>query len=129
MNLSKIINVVFGLLFAGITLWAVTAFVGMQTELKARQADLATKQRLLAEAEAKLADQTRYLERLRSDPALVELLIRQKLGYAKGHAKATIDTMVYTGLIRYHLLHEAAGEVGANPAVPLGLGYWQIGRE
>ncbi|MDQ5977805.1 MAG: hypothetical protein QG602_777 [Verrucomicrobiota bacterium] len=84
MNLSRIINVVFGLLFAGITLWAVTAFVGMQQELKARQADLAMKQRLLAEAEAKLAAQTRYLERLRNDPALVELLIRQKLGYAKG---------------------------------------------
>ncbi|RXK55829.1 septum formation initiator family protein [Oleiharenicola lentus] len=84
MNLSKIINGVFGVLFAGITLWAVTAFVGMQRELKTRQADLATKQRLLAEAEAKLAAQTRYLDRLRNDPALVELLIRQKLGYAKG---------------------------------------------
>ncbi len=72
------------MLFAGITLWAVTAFVGMQRELKTRQADLAAKQRLLAEAEAKLAAQSRYLERLRNDPALVELLIRQKLGYAKG---------------------------------------------
>jgi cell division protein DivIC len=83
-NFSKIIYGVFGVLFAGITLWAVTAFVGMQRELKIRQADLAAKQLLLAEAEAKLAAQTRYLERLRNDPALVELLIRQKLGYAKG---------------------------------------------
>ncbi len=84
MNLSKFINGFFGLLFAGITLWAVTAFVGMQRELKSRQADLANKQRLLAEAEAKLQAQTRYLERLRNDPELVGHLIRQKLGYAKG---------------------------------------------
>lgn len=83
-NLSKFINGLFGVLFAGITLWAVTAFVGMQRELKAREADLATKQRLLAEAEAKLESQSRYLDRLRHDPALVEHLIRQKLGYAKG---------------------------------------------
>lgn len=55
--------------------------------------------------------------------------LQSKLGYDKRQAKATIDTMVNTGLLRYHLLHEAAGEVGANPAVPLGLGYWQIGRE
>ncbi len=84
MNLSKFINGLFGVLFAGITLWAVTAFVGMQRELKARQADLASKERLLAEAEAKLQAQSRYLERLRNDPELVEHLIRQKLGYAKG---------------------------------------------
>lgn len=83
-NLSKFINGLFGVLFAGIALWAITAFVGMQRELKARQADLATKERLLAEAEAKLQAQSRYLERLRHDPELVEHLIRQKLGYAKG---------------------------------------------
>ena len=83
MNLSKFINGLFVVLFAGITLWAVTAFVGMQRELKAKQADLATKQRQLAEAEARLRAQTEYLDRLRHDPALVERLIRQKLAYAK----------------------------------------------
>ena len=83
MNLSKFINGLFVVLFAGIMLWAVTAFVGMQRELKAKQADLATKQRQLAEAEARLKAQTEYLDRLRHDPALVERLIRQKLAYAK----------------------------------------------
>ena len=33
---------------------------------------------------ALLAQQEKYLDRLRHDPALVEMLIRQKLGYAKG---------------------------------------------
>ena len=83
MNLSKFINGLFVVLFAGFMLWAVTAFVGMQRELKAKQADLATKQRQLAEAEARLRAQTEYLDRLRHDPALVERLIRQKLAYAK----------------------------------------------
>lgn len=55
--------------------------------------------------------------------------LQSELGYDKRQAKAAIDTLVTTRLLRYHLLHEAAGEVGANPAVPLGLGYWQIGRE
>jgi cell division protein FtsB len=82
-NLSKFINGLFVVLFAGIMLWAVTAFVGMQRELKGKQADLATKQRQLAEAEARLKAQTEYLDRLRHDPALVERLIRQKLAYAK----------------------------------------------
>jgi cell division protein FtsB len=82
-NLSKLINGIFGVLFVGTALWGVTAFVGMQRELKAREADLATKQRQVAAAEAKLQEQQRYLERLRRDPALVERLIREKLAYAK----------------------------------------------
>ena len=37
----------------------------------------------LAEAEQKLKEQERILERLRSDPAYVEMVIRRRLGYAK----------------------------------------------
>ena len=40
------------------------------------------KQRL-AEAEQKLREQEKVLERLRSDPAYVEMVIRRRLGYAK----------------------------------------------
>lgn len=83
MNLSKIINGLFVLLFAGITLWAVTFFVQMHRELRTLQAQEAANQRRLAEAEAKLQAQEKYLDRLRHDPALVERLIRQKLAYAK----------------------------------------------
>jgi len=82
-NLNKFINGLYVVLFAGITLWAVTFFVEMHRELKALQAQESVNQRRLAEAEAKLQAQEKYLDRLRHDPALVERLIRQKLAYAK----------------------------------------------
>lgn len=47
-----------------------------------RQIELAT-QRRLAEAEQRLSDQEHVLERLRTDPAYVEMKIRQRLGYAR----------------------------------------------
>lgn len=82
-NLSKFINGLFIVLFIGITLWAVTFFVQMQRELKSLQAQEQANQRRLAEAEAKLQAQEKYLERLKHDPVLVEQLIRQKMAYAK----------------------------------------------
>lgn len=39
--------------------------------------------RRLAEVETRLAEQELVLERLRSDPAYVEMVIRRRLGYAK----------------------------------------------
>jgi cell division protein DivIC len=82
-NPSKYINALFLLLFAGLALWAIVAFVEMKRDLRAKQADVESKQRQLAELEAKLANQEKYLDRLRNDPDLVERLIRQKLAYAK----------------------------------------------
>lgn len=41
-----------------------------------------SKQRL-AEAELKLREQEKVLDRLRTDPAYVEMVIRRRLGYAK----------------------------------------------
>ena len=55
-------------------------------------------------------------------------VLRGELGYDKQQANTTIDAMVNTGLLRYHLLNEET-DTGANPAITLGLGYWQIGRE
>jgi cell division protein FtsB len=37
----------------------------------------------LAEAEQRLRDQEHVLQRLRTDPAYVEMKIRQRLGYAR----------------------------------------------
>lgn len=71
-------------LFAALLLWAVTFFVQMHRELKTLQAQESFNRRRLADAEAKLQQQEKYLDRLRHDPALVEQLIRQKLGYARG---------------------------------------------
>ena len=38
---------------------------------------------MLAEAQLKLREQEKILDRLRTDPAYVELVIRRQLGYAK----------------------------------------------
>ncbi len=84
MNFSKLIQGIFLALFTALLLWAATFFVQMHRELKALQAQEALNRRRLAEAEARLAQQDKYLDRLRHDPALVEQLIRQKLGYARG---------------------------------------------
>jgi cell division protein DivIC len=82
-NFSKLIQGIFAVLFAAIALWAVTFFVQMHRELKALRAQEAANQKRLGDAEARLAEQEKYLDRLRHDPALVERLIRQKLGYAR----------------------------------------------
>jgi len=50
------------------------------TRLKAVQAQ---NERRLVELEARLREQEIVLERLRSDPAYVEKVIRRRLGYAK----------------------------------------------
>lgn len=83
-NPSKAIQVVFGVIFTAIGLWAATFFVQMHRELKTLRAQETANQRRLAETETKLKQQEKYLDRLKHDPALVEMLIRQKLGYAKG---------------------------------------------
>lgn len=43
----------------------------------------AESRQLLAEAQLKLREQDKILDRLRTDPAFVELVIRRQLGYAK----------------------------------------------
>jgi cell division protein DivIC len=83
MNPSKLVNGFFAVLFTAIVLWAVAFFVGMHRELKALQAQEEVNRARLAAAEEKLREQTEYLERLRQDPALLERIIREKLGYAK----------------------------------------------
>lgn len=49
-----------------------------------RLLEMETKAKIrLAEAEQKLKEQEKILERLRTDPAYVEMVIRRRLGYAK----------------------------------------------
>ncbi|HQY06090.1 MAG TPA: septum formation initiator family protein [Lacunisphaera sp.] len=83
MNSSKLILGIFGAAFAAVTLFAVSFFVQMHREITTLRAQEATSRRRLAEAEAKLSAQQKYLDELRHDPALVERLIREKLGYTK----------------------------------------------
>ena len=84
MNFNKLILGFYGALFVGVTLWAVSFFVQMHRDITALRVQESLNQRRLADAETRLASQEKYLEQLRHDPVLVEQLIRQKLGYAKG---------------------------------------------
>lgn len=83
MNIGKLTIGVFCALFAAVTLWAAVFFVQMHRDITALRAQESLNQRRLAEAEARLQAQEKYLDQLQHDPALVERLIREKLGYAK----------------------------------------------
>lgn len=83
MNFNKIILGFYAVLFVGVTLWAGDFFVQMYRDLAALKAQESSNQRRLDEARRQLASQEAYLDKLRHDPALIERLIRQKLGYAK----------------------------------------------
>ncbi len=71
------------MLFAAVVLWAATFFIQMHREWTALNVQEINNQRRLAEAHARLQEQEEYLDQLRHDPALVERIIRQKLGYAR----------------------------------------------
>ncbi len=83
MNPSRLILWFLGAAFVAVTLFAVSFFVQMHRDFTALRAQESHNQRRLTEAEEKLRAQEKYLDQLRHDPALVERLIRQKLGYAK----------------------------------------------
>ncbi len=83
MNFGKLILGLYAVFFAGTLLWAASFFVQLHRDLTALQAQETANQRRLAEAETRLQQQEKYLDQLRHDPALVERLIRQKLGYAR----------------------------------------------
>lgn len=84
MNFSKVIAGIFGVAFAAVALWAVSFFVQMHRDITALRAQETLNRQRLAEAEARLKAQEKYLDQLRHDPVLVERLIRQKLGYIRG---------------------------------------------
>ena len=82
-NWPKLTSGIFLALFAGITLWAGVFFLQMHQELMVQRAQEAANRRRLDEAQAKLEEQRKYLDRLQHDPVLVETIIRKKLGYVR----------------------------------------------
>jgi cell division protein FtsB len=83
MLIRQIIVVFYLVLF--LSFGAVSAMFFWQTRQEynqLRQVELAT-QRRLQEAEVRLREQESLLHRLRTDPAYVEMKIRQRLGYAR----------------------------------------------
>ena len=83
MNFRNLILGFYAALFVGVTLWAGAFFLQMQRDLTTLKVQEAANARRLAEAEAWFQAQEKYLDELRHDPALIERIIRQKLGYAK----------------------------------------------
>ena len=83
MKFSKLILGLYAAMFVAVTLWSVIFFVQMHRDYTVLKAQETANQRRLSEAESRLQAQEKYLDQLRHDPALIERLIRQKLGYAK----------------------------------------------
>jgi cell division protein FtsB len=79
----KVISGIFIAIFVATAAWAGVFFLQMQHELQALRAQEAINQRHLTEAQERLGAQQRYLDRLQHDPALIETIIRQKLGYVR----------------------------------------------
>ncbi|MBA3849226.1 MAG: septum formation initiator [Opitutus sp.] len=83
MNWNKVITLVFIVLFAAVGGYAGLFFLEMNRELTQLRAQERGYQRKLAEAQARLAAQEKYLQQLRSDPKIIEQVIRKKLGYVR----------------------------------------------
>ena len=82
-NLRRLIVVLYLLLFLSIAAGSGVFFWRTRQEYNhLQQAERMAKIRL-AEAQEKLKEQEKVLERLRNDPAYVEMEIRRRLGYAK----------------------------------------------
>ena len=83
MNPRQVILSLYLLLFAGLGITGGYLFVDARAEYARLEQVQASNQRRLSEAQERLKDQERMLDRLRNDPAFVDKVIRKKLGYSK----------------------------------------------
>jgi cell division protein DivIC len=82
-NYRHVILSLYLLLFAGLGIAGGYLFLDARHEYsRLMQVEESNRQRL-AEAQERLKNQERVLDRLRNDPAYVDSVIRKKLGYAK----------------------------------------------
>ena len=82
-NLRRVIVGFYFLLFLGVGLTSGVIFLQARAEYDQLKQQEAASRRRLAEAEARLHEQEKIIERLRSDPVYVEKVIRRRLNYAK----------------------------------------------
>jgi cell division protein FtsB len=82
-NLRPVIISVCFLLFLSLAAGAGVFFLQTRREYNQLLLAEAESRRELVEAQLKLHEQERILERLRNDPSFVEMAIRRRLGYAK----------------------------------------------
>ena len=83
MNSRRFIAGVCLALFVGLAVLSAVFFWQTRQEYNRYLQAEAADRRKLAEAQAKLQEEERVLDRLRHDPAYVEKMIRQQLGYVK----------------------------------------------
>ena len=83
MNQRRLLLFLYGVVLTGLITWAGAVFFESRAEyvqLKQNEADI---RRRLADAQARLAEQEKILERLKNDPDYVEKVIRRRLHYVK----------------------------------------------
>ncbi|MEI8090432.1 MAG: septum formation initiator family protein [Opitutaceae bacterium] len=83
MNLRRFILALYLALIVGIALAGGLYFLDARAEYGRLKTIQAESRRRVADAELRLKYQEQVLERLRTDPAYVEKVIRRKLGYAR----------------------------------------------
>lgn len=83
MNQRRLIVTLYALLFIGLGIGTAALFFDTRAEYMQLKLAEADGKRRLAEAQAKLAEQEKILDRLRHDPEYVENVIRKNLGYAR----------------------------------------------
>ena len=83
MLLRRFIVVIYLLMFVSVAIASTTFFLKTRAEyLQLKEVQPVTAERL-ALARVRLREQEEVLQRLREDPAYVEMVIRRRLGYAK----------------------------------------------
>jgi cell division protein DivIC len=82
-NLRRVIISFYLLLFLSMAAGSSVFFLQTRREYRRLQISEERGRLRLVEAQIKLREQERILERLRNDPAYVEMVIRRRLGYAR----------------------------------------------
>lgn len=83
MNFRQIILSLYVLLFVGLGITGGVLFKDAHDEYSRLEQVESANRRRLAEAQERLRNQERVLQRLRTDPSYVDKVIRTRLGYAK----------------------------------------------
>ncbi|MFT3781679.1 MAG: septum formation initiator family protein [Nibricoccus sp.] len=83
MNFRRLIIFSYLLLFLCLAVGSGVFFLQTRREYQLLLKSEAESRQLLAEAQLKLREQEKILDRLRTDPAYVELVIRRQLRYAR----------------------------------------------
>ena len=83
LNTRPLITRLYVVLLRGLGLGAGALLLDARAQYKQLKQTEAISRQRLAEAEARLREQKKILERLRTDPDYVEKVIRKRLGYAR----------------------------------------------